>query len=163
MRNIEDILYFRSDISPFLVHLTRGVVGGMDAGEVLTKIINEKQLVAGSGKISDARFAINTSRMTEEDKKKYFGAICFTETPLNEIHCLLEIRKRTVNLKPYGLVLLKDLAVAHGVEPVFYINNKNDDKREHIKALCSLISSASDTAAHILPLSTGQKSFFETA
>lgn len=151
MRNIEDILHFRGDISPFLVHLTRDT-SGMNAGEVLTKIIDEEQLIAGSGRISDARFAINTSKMSEEDRKKYFGAVCFTETPLNEIHCLLEISRRSVNLRPYGLVLMKDKAAARGVEPVFYVNNMENDKREILKALCSLMTSAPDAAARILPL-----------
>ena len=40
--------------------------------------------------------------------KDYFSAVCFTETPLNEIYSLLEISRRRVNLKPYGLVFLKE-------------------------------------------------------
>lgn len=151
MRDIDDILHFRGDISPFLIHLTRRR-GNVRAGEVLKKIIQEKQLVTGSDRISDARFAIRTLGMPQEDKKKFFGAVCFTETPLNEVHCLLEIRNRAVDLRPYGLVFLKDLAIERGAEPVFYINNIKGDKRGLLEALCSLIRTAPDAAARVLPL-----------
>src|SRR5258708_35500092 len=90
--------------------------------------------------------------MTENDKKKYFGAICFTETPLNETHCLLEVSKRQIQLQPYGLVFLKSVAIAQGVEPVLYFNNTQGDKDSAIKALCDLKNNNPDAAAHILPL-----------
>lgn len=151
MRDINDILHFRSDISPFLVHLTRRG-SRLSAGDVLKKIVEERKLVAGSDRISDARFAIRTVGMSEEDKRKFFGAVCFTETPLNEVHCLFEIKNRAVNLRPYGLVFLKQPAIARGVEPVFYINNIKGDKLDVLKALCSLIRTNPVSAARILPL-----------
>jgi Putative abortive phage resistance protein AbiGi, antitoxin len=158
-RQIKDILHFRTDISPFLVHLTRDPDPMLDlfnskvrAEDVLKKIIEEKQLLPGSHEISDARFGMETREMAEEDKIKYFGSICFTETPLDEIHCLLDITKRSVNLSPYGLVFLKEKAISKGVQPVFYINNSQGDKDSLVQALCTLIYTSPDEAAHILPL-----------
>lgn len=152
MRNIKQILLFREDISPFLVHLTRDEGISATCEEALTNIISEKALRALSYKVSDARFGMNTLPMTDDNKKKYFGAICFTETPINEIHCLLDIGGRTVHLRPYGLVFIKENLQKKGISPVFYINNENEDKNEVIQTLCSLIDSNSSVAAEILPL-----------
>lgn len=151
MRDIQAILRFRGDISPFLVHLTRNV-GVTRAEATLKKIIAEKQLIASENEISDARFAVYTADMSPEERKKYFGAICFTETPLNEVHCLLEIKGRSVNLEPFGLVFLKERCAKRGVDPVIYINNNNGDKVKAMKALLLLIQTRPDEAANILPL-----------
>ncbi len=97
MRNIDDILNFREDISPFLVHLTRNTDENT-ASEALKKIIAQKKLRAGSTEVSVARFGGPTTRMSLEEKKKFFNAVCFTETPLNEVHCLLEIAGRQVEV-----------------------------------------------------------------
>ncbi|AER67506.1 hypothetical protein Tlie_1787 [Thermovirga lienii DSM 17291] len=50
MRNITDILFFRGDISPFLVHLTRDHEE-MEAKEVLKEILDKRKLVAGRDSI----------------------------------------------------------------------------------------------------------------
>lgn len=109
-------------------------------------------MIAGLSEISDARFAIYTADMKSEDKRKYFGAISFTETPLSEVHCLLEIDKRSVNLEPYGLVFIKDRCALRGVNPVLYINNILGDKQKLLSALGSLISTKPEAAAQVLPL-----------
>ena len=76
----------------------------------------------------------------------------FHRNAFNEIHSLLDIEKRAVNLEPYGLVFLKDRCIARGVDPVFYINNTNGTKKKAIQALCSLIGTRPDAASHLLPL-----------
>lgn len=121
-RNIKDILLFRSDISPFLVHLTRKM-GSQEANTTLEKIIDEKRLVAGDSPISDARFSLNTSEEEFEEFKSFLRAVCLTETPLTEVHYLLEIKYRSINLEPYGLVFIKDKLCSKGVSPVLYFNN----------------------------------------
>jgi len=150
-RIIEDILFFRADISPFLTHLTRDA-DDESAKDKLEKIIDDKKLVAGESEISDVRFGGNTLDMSIDKKKKFFGAICFTETPLNEIHCLLEIAYRNVDLLKYGLVFIKKNLQLKGVSPVLYINNEKEDKDPLFQALFSLIQSHSEEAAEILPL-----------
>src|SRR5688500_16087123 len=106
MRDIDDILMFRGDISPFLVHLTKRTVQ-VTAAEALRQIINDRKVKPGASLVSDIRFGGFTNQMTPEDQRAFFGAACLTETPLGEIHCLLEIQYRNVNLEPYGLVFLK--------------------------------------------------------
>src|SRR5687768_9892994 len=108
MRNIEDILFFRSDISPFLVHLTRDNSTLKSARKVLKKILQQQQLVSGITPVSDARFGMYTDNLGDETKRLLFSAICFTETPISEVHCLLDIAYRNIELKAYGIVFLKE-------------------------------------------------------
>jgi hypothetical protein len=151
MRNIDDILLFRSDISPFLVHMTKKS-GDLSARLILEKIIDELQVKPGRAEVSDIRYGGYTKNMSEEDRLTYFGATCFTETPLDEIHCLLDINYRQINLEPYGLVFLKDNLLKKGVSPVMYLNNETGDKNEVAQALFSLSSSHRAAAAQLLPL-----------
>jgi hypothetical protein len=90
--------------------------------------------------------------MTPEQEARFFSAVCFTETPINEIHCLLEIEGRKVDLEPYGLVFLKQKIEDLGVEPVFYVNNINGDKDPLVRGLFALINTNEDVAAAVLPL-----------
>jgi hypothetical protein len=152
MRDIQDILHFREDISPFLVHLTRDKTGGLTASVLLKHIIASKELIPGASLVSDARFGLRTASLSDEQKKRSFSAICFTETPLNEIHCLLEISSRKVALAPFGLVFMKNALMKLGVSPVLYLNNLNADKDAIIKALCSLRESHPAEAEQLLPL-----------
>jgi hypothetical protein len=124
MRIIHDILYFRGDISPFLVHLTRDNHGGPAASGALKRIIEQGCLTPGPGEVSDARFGMYTNGLDDEERRCLLCAVCFTETPLNEVHSLLEIAYRHVDLASYGLVFLKDRLSARGVSPVLYINNE---------------------------------------
>lgn len=75
----------------------------------------------------------------------------FTETPLGEIHNLLGISKRRINLKPYGQVFLKERLKSKGVSPVVYINNMKGNQNATVEALCSMIDTHSNVAPKILP------------
>jgi hypothetical protein len=154
MRNIDDVLHFREDISPFLVHLTRGTTseGGIPAYDALRQIITTMSLKPGRRLVSQARFGIWTMGLTDEQKSRYFSAICFTETPLNEVHCLLDIAYRDIHLSQYGLVFLKDTLLQRGVSPVLQFNNIGGDKNSLIQALCSLIGTSPSEAEAFLPL-----------
>jgi hypothetical protein len=167
-RSIDDILLFREDISPFLVHLTRDMLDDNNkvkesAKTTLKKIISKKRLEIGNPRVSDARFGLSWNKLlkgygwkdcilSEEEMVSFFSAICFTETPINEIHCLLEISRRQVQLKPYGLVFLKERLQKQGVSPVLYLNNEKDDKDKVFQAICSLIRAYPREAAEFLPL-----------
>jgi len=146
-RNIDDILCFRQDISPFLVHLTRAKDSNT-AEQVLRKILRESKLIAGSDPISDARFFVRNAA----EKSRFCRAISLTETPLNEIHCLIDIFGRSIELEPYGIVFLKDKLQKKGVSPVIYLNNEKDDKRPIIEALCKLVEINPEAAEQLLPL-----------
>lgn len=147
-RDIEEVLNFRTDISPFLVHLTKDT-DNKKAKEILIQIIKDGKLVAGESLVSDARFGVENT----DDIEKYFKAVCFTETPLNEIYCLLEIKRRTINLQSYGLVFIKEQLKEKGVSPALYFNNYEAGNKDSIfQALCSLIQTHPDEAIKILPL-----------
>ena len=107
MRDIEDILLFRDDISPFLAHLTKATAK-VSASQTLEAILHQKLLIAGGGPVSDIRYGGNTKQFNAQQVSEFFCAVCFIETPLSEVHCLLDIDYRQLNLEPYGLVFLKD-------------------------------------------------------
>ena len=154
MRNIEHILNFRHDLSPFLAHLTRKS-NATPAKDVLIKILDSKQLLPGDDAVSDARFGVKYSKLktlNDEEQKRFFNAVCFTETPLDEIHCLLEIGNRNIDLEPYGLVFLREKLQDKCVSPVVYLQNCNGDKNPLFAALCSMIEEYPNEAAIFLPL-----------
>ena len=159
MRDIQDILNFRTDISPFLVHLTRDLPQGPSARDNLTSILWHNELRCGPTEVSDARFGMYTLGLSAADRSRFLKALCFTETPLSEVHNLLEIEDREVNLAPYGLVLIKERLAARGVSPVLYFNNLQADKDAVFQGLCSLRVNNPDVAAQVLPLVSvfGQK------
>lgn len=154
VRLIDDILHFRQDISPFLVHLTKNS-GDHDAKGNLKSILKDEQLRPGSQPFCDVKYAIDLKKqktLSERDKLHFFTAICFSETPLSEIHCLLEIDYRNVNLEPYGIVFLKEKLETKNVSPVCYINNIKGDKNSFFYKFGNLVDSDPDFAKEILPL-----------
>ena len=151
MRNIDDILLLRGDISPFLVHLTRDL-DGVVAETRLVSILDSHELRPGDGPVSDARYGGTLRGVSLVRRRQLFNAVCFTETPLAEAHCLLEIDARRVNLEPFGLVFMKDRLKARGVCPVIYINNEQGDMDVVARALFSLKDAAPDAAELLLPL-----------
>jgi hypothetical protein len=115
----------------------------------LEEILNAGQLKT-EREVSDIRFGCHSSEM--RGKEKFFKAVCFTETPLNEVHCLLEISSRSVNLEPYGLVFLKEKLREKGVGPVYYLNNHLGDKDSLARALFSLTNTHPSEAEKLLPM-----------
>jgi hypothetical protein len=153
VRDIKDILLFRTDVSPFLAHLTREA-DGETAHDRLHRILTDGQLIAGQTPISTVRFGGNTAGWTQQEKRRWFGAVCFTETPLGEAHCLLDIQGRTVNLEPYGILFVKDLLASRGVAPAIYLNNAAGAADDLVAALFSLKETHAEAARRLLPLVT---------
>jgi len=149
-RNLEEVLWFRTDIAPFLTHLTRDK-GATNAKDILEKILTEKKLKYDNNCISDAKFGMEEELRNSEIDRDFFSAISFTETPLNEIHSLLEIKYRNIDLQPYGIVFLKDKLVKKEVSPVIYLNNQDGTKIKLVEALCTLQATNSEQAKKILP------------
>ena len=161
MRLIDDILSVRGDISPFLIHVTKSVPDTATAGDVLKNIISSGQLLSGNRGVSAAMYAIPFSDIdNDEQKKRFFNAVCFTEAPLSELHCFFEIDGRSSNYEPYGLVFLKDKLKRRGVSPVFYVNNYQDDKSVLLQQLCSCITANIQAAEAFLPLLSGMGFMF---
>jgi hypothetical protein len=148
-RDITKVLFFRTDISPFLVHLTRDWDSTHLAKDNLIDILTSCSL-RYTRQISDAKYGVATETVSTTNRR-YFSAMSFTETPLGEIHNLMDIAGRYCDLKPYGLVFLKDRLKEKGVSPVIYINNMRGDQDDSVRALCSLIDTHPNEAARILP------------
>lgn len=112
----------REDISRFLVHLTRDYKGE-NAKENLLNFLIEKTICARnahclvSNKFNQMGF--------NDDLKKEFNTVCFTETPLTQIKQLASaIKGRRIQLQPYGLVFWKEKLFNKGASPAIYINAK---------------------------------------
>ncbi len=149
---------YDSDLSPFLVHLTRSRSDGTTAKNNLLSIIQYKTLFAGPFLVddysqSDARFAVPSGKkLTPDGMRKLFAFISFTETPLKYIRRLFDVKGRNKDLTHYGLVFFKDRLIKQGVSPVLYINNARGDRNELVGVLASLIETHPKEAHQILPL-----------
>jgi len=115
-RNITDLLARRSDLSTFIVHLTRDTQDGRSAKENLKRILR-KQVIEARSPFGPAR---SVSKKRDRDSQK---CVSFSETPLEHIDCLTyEIRKRGVQLSPFGLAFTRMTARKKGANPVWYID-----------------------------------------
>lgn len=109
MTQIHQILRGRSDLSAFLVHLTRG-----DDPEGNVKNMLEESRI-------EARNSHGWSIGVLEQAERY--AVCFTETPLEYLSLLCgEIQGRTVQLSQWGLAFTKYRGRLLGVNPVAYVH-----------------------------------------
>lgn len=117
--NIADVVARRSDLSTFLVHLTRDGNEGDSAESRLRTILSsgvlEARSVFGSFKQHEAKL---TEPAVASQK-----CVCFTETPLEFTQLLLEqISYRDVVFRPYGIAIPKKLARKKGVNPIWYLD-----------------------------------------
>jgi hypothetical protein len=114
---IQDILARRSDLSTFVVHLTRD--GDHEsAKERLESIVRSWQIEARSAFGSAVKRLADENLRTDSQK-----CVCFTETPLEYLHLLLgEIKGRNCQFGPYGVAVTKKLARKNGVNPVWYVD-----------------------------------------
>jgi hypothetical protein len=111
--NIEEILNRRSDLSTFLVHLTRQH-GGISAIQNLEAILNLQHIQARSA-LGPAR--TEALPVGAPDQR----VVCFSETPLEHTWTLCEeIPGRSVKLEPYGVVFTKAFGRRTGANPVWY-------------------------------------------
>ena len=143
---------------PFLIHLTRPHKEAT-AKESMESISLSKALLPGTrflldeASLSDARFAVDCSKLTREAKRRFFGFISFTETPLREVYRLCNIQDRKKRLSGYGLVFIKDWLVKLGASPAIYINNVLGNRNEALRSLANyLIRENPRGAEQILPL-----------
>lgn len=113
-------LLARDDLSRFLVHLTRDY-DGASACDNLLSILRQKRICARNAhclfmyEFDRLRF----SRMLRER----FQAVCFTEVPLPQVKRLIsKVARRSIKLKPYGLVFDRQGLLERGANPAIYIN-----------------------------------------
>ena len=109
-RKIEDLLHRRTDLSTFLVHLTR----------------TDEERTACDNLVSILQHGLQA--VTEYGMAKNRGVpnqkvVCFTETLLEQVWTMLErIENRDILFEPYGVVFTKVWARRKGANPVWYID-----------------------------------------
>lgn len=158
-RNIDEILSARKDLSPFLIHLTRNK-NSNSAKDNLIEILDEKILNVGSSTVSSFKF-VNSFPNIDETVIERLKTVSFSETPIEEIHCLLDIQGRATNLSQYGLIFLKNRIITKNrISPVLYVNTNN---AAHKRAYKNFINELYDAAIeHDLSSSIEFMAFFES-
>ena len=114
---IEDLLHRRTDLSTFLVHLTRDV-GKRSAQENLVSMIDAGviEAVTPMGMATSLDKHLGDGPATQR-------AVSFTETPLEHTWMMVrDIENRQQAFKPYGLVFSKTTCRRKGCNPVWYLD-----------------------------------------
>lgn len=120
MIEIGELLHRRSDLSTFVVHLTKDATAGSPAArDNLFTILRDRTLHAGEP-MGWAHTEATTAGGAALDSQR---VVCFTETPLEHLYGMFaEIRGRSVKLRGYGLAFTKVTARGMGINPVWYID-----------------------------------------
>jgi hypothetical protein len=116
---ITDVLARRTDLSTFLVHLTRTTADGQSAKQNLISIIEENVIEARSpfGAAVDLLDAAGQSTATQR-------CACFTETPLEHVSLLTHTldEPRDIKFEPYGIAITRKQGRCLHVNPVWYLD-----------------------------------------
>jgi hypothetical protein len=152
--HIREVLNRRTDLSTFVVHLTR-TVDGMSGRERLESILEDGEIYAKTpmGWATDEHDPDDPDAQTQR-------VVSFTETPLEHIYShVADIRDRRVKLEPYGIAMTKLKARKLGINPVWYVDMTPGRDWEISAALNQLTDGAiatgdfhSQPVAKILPL-----------
>lgn len=114
---IEDLLARRSDLSTFLVHLTR-TVGEQSAKDRLIAILQSQRAIATTAMGHAVHPLSSAGKPTDSQR-----CVCFTETPLEHVSLLVgEIEGRACQFAPYGVAITKKQGRKSGVNPVWYVD-----------------------------------------
>lgn len=117
VRAIQEVLALRTDLSTFLVHLTKES-DTQTAADRLRNIVRDRTLRAG-----DFMPPLSTSLGLPPDSQR---VVCFTETPLHLVSLLLgTIGQRNNTYSPYGLAITKRGGRLNGVNPVWYLDTSS--------------------------------------
>lgn len=115
---IEHLLNRRSDLSTFLVHLTKDSPG-KSAKDNLVSILESGKIEARSSK----GWGSTGRAKLPQPCLDLMKVVCFSETPLEHIYSLYQpIRGRDVNLASYGLAFARETARDKGANPVWYVD-----------------------------------------
>lgn len=135
---IDDLLNRRSDLSTFVVHLTKD--GEASARENLARILTTRTIEARKpmGWMGTRR-----ERLKDRAHLDAMKVVCFSETPLEHVYSLFQdIPNRQTHLAPYGLAFSKHVVREKGANPVWYVNMEAGFTWEIAPALDSLREAA---------------------
>lgn len=114
---IEELLAKRSDLSTFLVHLTR-TQHGQSAKDRLKEIIKRCEIALGMP-MGQAVSLLRKKQLGTDSQK----CVCFTETPLEHVKFMLgRIEGRQCQFEPYGVAITKRHGRKSGVNPIWYVD-----------------------------------------
>ncbi|HQY58260.1 MAG: hypothetical protein KA426_01215 [Nitrospira sp.] len=154
MPTSEYLLGRRSDLSGYLIHLTRDY-DDISPRKNLKSILRKGCVEARNAYCLFMR-GMNSLPPAETE---LFKVVCFTETPLSELNYMVQTMEgRSTALSPYGLVFKKEVVRARGGNPVFYIDTRSEDGKERCEYLWSCFREAkkngfkSEGASSLLPL-----------
>jgi hypothetical protein len=115
MTSIEQLLHRRTDLSTFLVHLTRDSPTATARANLLS-IAAQLKIEARTPLGPAAHLEPHLAGTTATQK-----VVCFTETPLEHAWMMIEdIDGRAVRFAPYGIVFTKTTARLDHCNPVWY-------------------------------------------
>lgn len=115
--NIEQLLARRTDLSTFLVHLTRSN-NGTEPIDGLIGILRDQKIKAESPFGMAVKKLERKSISTDTQK-----TVCFTETPLENVNLLTEvIDGRECQFRPYGIAITRKQARQIGANPIWYLD-----------------------------------------
>jgi hypothetical protein len=114
---IDRLLARRTDLSTFLVHLSRAS-DEESAKDRLISIVKSRSIEARSP-YGPAVPRLEKAKQPTESQK----CVCFTETPLEHVHILTsQIEERNFHFEPYGIAISKKQGRKNGVNPVWYLD-----------------------------------------
>jgi len=115
--DIKDVIARRTDLSTFLIHLTRDSEP-QTARVKLQQILAAWELMARSP-YGAAVQRLNTAGQNADSQR----CVCFTESPLEHVYWLLrEIDDRQIQFKPFGIALPKKEGRKLRINPVWYVD-----------------------------------------
>jgi len=140
MAKIGDILARRTDLSTFLVHLTRDGEDDDEDDDAESRLVNILKLgmVEARTAFGQACKALKAAKLPLDSQK----CVCFTETPLEHTSLLLgRIEGRTCQMSSYGIAITKKQARRRGVNPIWYLDMTPGGTRVWLtKALDKLVA-----------------------
>jgi hypothetical protein len=155
----QEVLKLRGDLSPYLIHLTRGGWCKLKADahpslpkdetlilkarDSLIDIISQKVILArGAFSYFNRKVPLfwngrQTSNLGSYVQRSWLLSVCFTETPVDHVH--VQCRKiigRQLPFEPYGLAFFEESVRPRG-NPLFYFDTDNQSVRDAMDALAT--------------------------
>jgi hypothetical protein len=141
--DIAEVLNRRSDLSTFVVHLTRDHSDTDKARDRLEQIIAKRNLRAGEPRGMAVSYRPKFKDALTDEQKETQRVVCFTETPLEHVYSMFaEIASRVNEFRPYGLGLTKMVARRAQINPVWYVDLTDPSPWPLRNALNSVIDHA---------------------
>jgi hypothetical protein len=119
-RRAELAMQPRVDMSQCMVHLTRDDKDDWDEGGGTARD-NFESILTSRSILAVRPHCLHGPRLALKAHREKFKVSCFTETPLDQLKHLLNIR-RQIDLEAYGFVFERDFMLQNGAQQALYIN-----------------------------------------